>query len=357
MMAIVIGLSLIMKGNKKGSRAFIILSVIAMFCVMGLREATLIGIDSASSYLHTFERISEMSWAEFRQAYRGLTNPALFRLMRIVSNLSGGSYQAFVIVMSAFIMICFGHFVNRYSVSPIQSFCYYWGLLLYVFMFSAEKQAMAMAILLLAFDGIMEKRPVKFTLLVLLAALFHFPALIFLPAYWLSKIRINRNYLLILAIVLLLTYLFRDGILRLMLLAYGGEEIEATMSGMVLLRTKSIVMIGITIAAIILRVPEEEDRLYSILLKFVGVAIVFQTFCAYNNIFERLADYYFQFSVVFIPLVFEKKDDVRSLIDARTASFAKSVAPYVFSAYGVYRFAGYVAADAFLTPYVFFFNK
>lgn len=356
MMAIVVGLSLIMKGNKKGSTTFIFFSAIAMFVVMGLREATLIGIDSASSYLHDFQDITAMDWESFKATYVGF-NAGFFYLMKIVSQLSHGNYQVFIIVISAFIIICLAHFVNRHSVSPIQSFCYYWGLLYYIFMFSTEKQAVAMAFLLLAFDAVMDERPLKFILLVAIATQFHFPSLVFLPAYLIAKMKIERYYIPVLIAALIVTYIFRDDILRLMLMTYGGDEIEASMEGIALLRTKSIIMIGIVIAAILLRVPNEEDRLYSILLKFMGVAIIFQMFCGYNNIFERLADYYFQFSIVFIPLVFERGEDIQFKINAKAANFIKLVSPLIFSGYGIFRFAMYIESQVgVFLPYVFCFE-
>lgn len=357
MVAIVVGLSLIMKGNKKGSKAFIFFAVIAMFCIMGLREATLIGGDSASSYLHGYQKITAMDWETFREEYNGF-NVGFFYLMKIVSDLSNGNYQTFIIVISAFIMLCFGHFIKRYSTSPIQSICYYWGLLLYIFMFSAEKQAIAMAILLLAFDAIIDKKPIKFIILVLIASQFHFPALVFLPAYWISRMKVNNGYLILLAIVLATTCVFRDAILKFMLDAYGGDDIGVTMKGITFLRNKVLIMIVIVVAALILRSPTEDDYIYSILLKFMGVAIVFQTFCGYNNIFERLADYYFQFAVVFIPLVFEKNSKVQCKLDAGFANPIKSFAPVVFCGFGIWRFAGYIkACGSLFLPYVFYFNK
>lgn len=357
MMAIVVGLSLIMEGNKKDSKAFIFAAVIAMFCIMGFRDAYSIGVDSSSSYLHSFQKIGSIEWSNIRNFGEDGFNIGFFYLMKLVSDLSGGNYQTFIIVISAFIMLCFGHFVSRYSVSPIQSFCYYWGLLLYIFMFSAEKQAMAMAVLLLAFDAIIDRKPIRFILLVGIASLFHFPALVFLPAYWLAKMKMDRNYIFLLGAALIATFVFRDQILDIMLGAYGGDAIDATMEGEAFLRTKSIIMIGIIIAALVLRIPIEEDRLYSILLKFIGVAIIFQVFCGYNNIFERLADYYFQFAVIFIPLVFERNDNVHSRIDPATANVIKNVAPVLFSGYGIYRFAVTVSNSSPFIPYVFYFNK
>ena len=120
--------------------------------------------------------------------------------------------------------------------------------------------------------------------------------------------RVDRNYLILLAAILLVTYFFRDRILTLMLSAYGGDDVNASMEGIRFLRNKAIIMIIIVAAAVFLRPPTEGDSVYNACLIFTGVAIVFQTFCGYNNIFERLADYYFHTSIVLLPLVFEKCD-------------------------------------------------
>ena len=44
------------------------------------------------------------------------------------------------------------------------------------------------------------------------------------------------------------------------------------------------------------------------MIYFLGIATVIQTFCFYNNVFERLADYYFVFSILFIPLILSRKE-------------------------------------------------
>ena len=81
-------------------------------------------------------------------------------------------------------------------------------------------------------------------------------------------------------------------------------------------------------------------------------------FCGYNNIFERLADYYFQFSIVFIPLVFERGEDIQFKINANAANFIKLVSPLIFSSYGIFRFAIYLEGQVgVFLPYVFCFEK
>lgn len=355
--AVILAAGLIFGGKKMGRWAFVLIACIALFSVYGLRDAFTVGSDSASSYIRLFNETGAKEWAELPGIFEAY-NVGYDYLSKLVFDLTGGDYQFFVTLIAAFVIIVFGSFLMRYSTSPLQSVTYYLGLLLYTFMFSALKQSIAMSFVLLAFSAMLEKKPVKFTVLVLIGALFHFPALVFLPAYLLSKCRMNRKYVVILGAVLLVVFIFREPMLKMMLNFYkddvgGGSSTLPTDVGF--LRTKVLIMIVILIAALVLRDPAGEDRLYTTLLHFTGIAIVFQTFCGYNNIFERLADYYFQFAVVLIPMVFERSpletSERHSLIYT-----VRNLGPYIFGAYGLWRFVTTTLADPTLNSYSFFFQ-
>lgn len=212
-----------------------------------------------------------------------------------------------------------------------------------------------MAFVTLAFDMIVEKRPIRFVLLVIIAFLFHAPALIFLPAYWIASMRVGKGYLFLLVAMLAFTYYFRDAILELMLQFYE-TDIKDTQRDF--LANKVLIMIAIVVAAMILRPPvQKEDRIYNILLQFMGIAIVLQTFSSYNNTFERLANYYFQFSVVFIPLVFQR-GRARSILSREMESMVKTLGPWLFGGFGVWRFASYIESTAWAwLPFRFYFEK
>ena len=337
--------SLLLHGNRKGSKKFIIVAFLLLFAVMGLRDVYSCGSDSSGSngsYPIIYQRMGNTDWGELRGRWGEDYNIGFQYIMKLVFELSDGNYQLFISLISLFIMIAYIRFIMRYSPSPVQSVLYFLGLLYFIFMFDALKQALAMSVLLFAFDAIMEKRPVKFVLLVLIASQIHFPALVFLPAYWIGRMKVGRAYLFLLAVLLLLTYLFRDQILRLMLNAYGDEDINASMEGIRFLRNKAIVMIVIVVAAVVLRQPSENDRIYNACLVFAGVSIVFQTFSGYNNVFERLADYYFHTSIVLLPLVFEKRETTGRLLDMRTEMLIKNLAPVLFCAFAIWRFLSYI---------------
>ena len=350
MMAAVLALAYVMRGDKPENKDYIWLSCLLMFALCGLRDVYSIGIDSATSYVSIFRRLGETDWADIPQG----NNMGFTYLLKLCHTLTGGDYQSFYMLYTAFFMVIFGRFVSKYSPSPVQSFCYFWGLLCYIFLFDGIKQGIAMGFITLAFDAIVEKKPLWFALLVYIAWWFHAPALIFAPAYLIAMMKPGRMYLLFLAALLAFTYTFRDRILELMLEFYDTTIYDYEMR---FLANKVIIMLGIVAAALVLRPPEEDDRVYGILLQFMGIAVVIQTFASYNNTFERLANYYFQFCVAFIPLVFQTDTRRSQLLDIKTEAMVKQLAPWAFCAFGVWRFANYITSNAWVwLPYRFFFE-
>lgn len=355
MVALILLLAVLMGGHLKGNKRFIGAACVLMFIPMGLRDAFSIGGDSRSSYVRIFNEFGAMDWSELPSIRTGEYNTAFAFSNKLVYELTDGTYQVLLILIAALVILTFGILIYRYSCNPLQSILYYFGLLFYLFMFSALKQAIAMAFIVLAFDQIMKKRPLRFLLLVAVAGAFHFPALIFLPAYWIARQKAGLSYLFTLIGMLILTYFLRDDILELMLQFYGTELLLLDMD---FLANKVIVMLVIVIAGLVLRPPKKEVSLYNVLLQLMGIAIVLQTFASYNNTFERLADYYFQFAVLFIPLVFERGKAKALFISPRLAVFGKTVGPWLFCAFGVWRFLNNIQNNSWIyLPFKFFFQS
>lgn len=346
--------ALLMRGNVKGNRKYIFVAFVLLFCVMGLRDVYTIGNDSTSSYLHNFQGMEDAQWDELGGRGEDNKNMGFSYLMKVGYVITDGDYQLFIALLSIFVLASFMHFIRKYSPSPMQSVLYFLGLMFYTFLFDALKQSIAMAILLFAFDAIIDRKPIKFIILVFLASWFHFPALVFIPAYWVGNIKLGRSYVFVLAGLLLITYLFRDQLLDIMTDAYDTTIYD---NGMRFLANKVIVMLVIVAAALIIRPPVRDDNIYRTLLQLIGIAVVLQTFASYNNTFTRLADYYFQLSIVFLPLVFEKFDVKRSYFSPKADEMIKTVAPVVFCSFAIWRFLSNVNADELLSPYIFFFQS
>lgn len=352
MAAAVLVLALFMRGDIPRNKRYIILACLLMFALYGLRDAYSVGGDSSSSYLHQFQRMETTTWSQIWED-ADMTNNIIWSLtVKMGYELLDGDYQMFIILISAFVMLVFGRFIYRYSASPVQSFVYYWGLWFYTFNFNSLKQSIAMALILLAFDSILERRLFRYLVCMAFATLFHFPAAIFLPAYWIIRLNPMRGFLVLLGAALLAIYLWRDQILNFVVQFYYEEHSfqgeDRFFTG------KVIVMLALVFVAFVLRPPTRENRVYAATMQFVAIATLIQLFSVYNNVFERLADYYFQFSVIFVPFIFDRHmQDKRSL----EKNLAIQFGPYVLGALCLLRFNDIVTREtSFLLPYHFFFQ-
>ena len=356
LVVLLVAVALLFNGNKKNSKMFIIISFLLLFAVMGLRDVYAFGSDASGShgsYPIIYRNIGHTEWRLISGKGENNYNIGFAYLTKLIYEITNGNYQAYITIISLFVTASYTRFTAKYSPSPIQSILCFLGLLYYSVLFDALKQALAMAVLLLAFDAIIEKKPFKFIVLTIISALFHFPAIVFLPAYWIGRMQIGRKYLTVLAAILLITFVFRNQLLNLMLRAYSNGESTASMEGIRFLRNKALLMIAIVVIAVWIRPPRAEDTVYNATLIFAGVAIVFQTFCGYNNIFERLADYYFHTSIVLIPLIFEINKEYGSLANTAENDQLMNYAAVFVCAVAIWRFLSYMNNAWIFSPYRF----
>ena len=298
---------------KNSKRRFLIASFLALFVVMAFRHAELVGIDSATSYYTAFSGI--------QTADLGWSNPGLPLVMKVIRHFTD-DYQWVIIISAAWVCFAYYKLMVKYSENGFISVIWFMGMLFYTFLFDAMKQAWTMGFLCFAFDAIFKKKPIHFIVFVGLGALFHFPAIIFLPAYWIAKLKINRMFPIIMIAVFVFVFVFRTQILNWMDSMYGSGKSNYS-SEVQFIGTKVVFMIILLAYGFYLYFKfnydtKKDGQFFSTLIFFIGIATVIQTFCYYNNIFERLADFYFHFSILFVPLILFGKD--KNLIPSETIS-------------------------------------
>jgi hypothetical protein len=156
MMAAVLILAYFMRGDRPENKSYIWLSCVLMFILCGLRDVYSLGIDSDTSYVRIFRETGALEWAQI-PSYSD-SNRGFYYFLKLGHTLLDGDYQAFFAQYTALFMAVFGWFISKYSTNPVQSFCYFWGLLCYIFLFDGIKQGIAMGFITLAFDAIVEKK-------------------------------------------------------------------------------------------------------------------------------------------------------------------------------------------------------
>lgn len=223
-------------------------------------------------------------------------------LFRGVGQLGLG-FEVCIFLIAAFLAVTLGVLVYRYSPSPFWSYVMYLAMGFYMSSMDILKQAIAMGFVMWAMMAVLEHRPVRFLMFVGVAALFHTPALVFLVVYPFANKKIDIYYFFILIGMVAAVFFFRDEIVEFAgdLYYVEGTEFEAES----VLGGKTVVMVLILILALVLRPLKQYDVMYRQLFNVMILAAIVQSFSVYDNVFTRLAEYFFQFVVLFMPVMLQ----------------------------------------------------
>ena len=303
MVAAVLGFGVLLPQHGRQKKVYIALMAILHIFVCGWRYMYLTG--DLRKYAWGYYTIAESGWFS-EEVFQGGRNFGFFWMQKLFSSLTNGDFQIFLIFIAIVIEIAVAIIIYRYSPAPWLSYLLWNCFGLYVFGFSAIKQALAMALLMLAFTGIMEEKPKKFLLWTALAGCVHAPALIFLPAYWMAKSRLSTQKLTFYAVSAGLIFLFRNPIVKFISDFYYDEK---DFTDNVHVGGRFLMIAALLLAGILLRGFSGKN--FTKLFNLMVIAAILQMFSGFDNVFTRLTDYYFQFVILYLPMMFyPEKDEV-----------------------------------------------
>ena len=306
MVAAVLGFGVLLPQHGRQKKAYIALMAVLHAFVCGWRYMYLTG--DLLKYSGQYTRIYPVNGWFSEQVFDGGRNFGFAWLSKLLSLISNGNFQILLIVIAVITEIAVAVIIYRYSPAPWLSYLLWNCFGFYLFGFSAIKQALAMALLMLAFIGIMEEKPKEFLFWTALAGCIHAPALIFLPAYWMAKSRLSIQKLISYGVCAGLVFLFRNQIVVFVSNFYYDETdfmINEHVGG------RFLMIAALLVVGVILRGFSGKD--FSKLFNLMFVAALIQMFSGFDNVFTRLTDYYFQFVILYLPVMFypEKDDALR----------------------------------------------
>ena len=298
----IMAFGVLMPQGAKDRKQYIVIMAVLHSLLLGLRHQQLTG--DMQTYCYNYWHIGESGW--FSEAvFQGGRNFGFNWLLKFFSTLSDGEFQVFLIAVAIFIEGVIAYLIYKYSPLPWLSFLVWNCMGFYCFGFSAIKQSIAMALIMIAFAGIMEEKPKLFAIFTILATIVHKPALIFLPAYFLSKRKFTLQTLIIYICGAIAIFINKTQIVKLMQEFYyeeGNVNDSADLGGRFFLILLFIIA-GFTLNGF-------NGKYFSKVANLIVAAAVLQMFSGFDNVFTRLTDYYLQFLIIFIPLSFaEYKDE------------------------------------------------
>ena len=296
MVAAVLGFGFLLPQHGRQKKIYITLMAVLHAFVCGWRYMYLTG--DLIKYSGFYFRIYPNNGWFSEPVFDGGRNFGFAWLSKFLSQVSNGNFQILLIFIAIVVEIAVAVVIYRYSPAPWLSYLLWNCFGFYIFGFSAIKQALAMGLLMLALTGIMEEKPKKFLLWTVLAGCVHAPALVFLPAYWIAKSRLSVQKLIIYAICAGLIYIFRNQIVKFIGDFYYDETdyVANTHVG-----GRFMMIAALLIAGIMLR--GFSGRSFTKLFNLMLVAAIIQMFSGFDNVFTRLTDYYFQFLILYLPMM------------------------------------------------------
>lgn len=295
---VILGMLMPQEGRRK--KDYIIVMAILHTFICGFRYKFLTG--DLIKYEGNYHYLINQGWFS-ESVIQGGRNTGFQMFMKLVATIAHGEFQWLLLIIAIIIEVILAIMIYKYSPKPWLSYLVWNCLGFYIFGFSAIKQALAMAFVMCAMMEILEDNLPKFLFFSLIATFIHAPAMAFLPAYWVAKNKIKLSTVVGYGILAIMIFVFRNRLVDFFGKFYYEEEaMELFQNSSNGLGGRFFIILLILACGIILKGFKEQN--FQKIFNIIIIAAILQMFSGIDNIFTRFADYFFQMSVLFIPMIF-----------------------------------------------------
>ena len=223
------GIDLQSSNNRQKSKQYIAICGFFWILISALRGWT-VGADTISYYL-SFESVKHYSFSDLiSEIYKkyilrmDIRDPGYNTLVKVVQ-IFIKDYQLYLLFIACVFMIPFCKWINRESKNPVISFTLYSCLFYAFFSITGVRQTIATTLVVLIGDRyIKERKLFPFIIITIVASSIHASALVFLPFYFLSNIKINKKNGLIWIGLIVLSVVARGALKEFFIRLSGYEE-------------------------------------------------------------------------------------------------------------------------------------
>jgi hypothetical protein len=236
-----------------------------------------------------------------------------FRLIAYFVNATKIHQQFVIIIMNAISIICIGVFINRHSSDKMLSVFLF---LPFYFQFDmhAARTAVAISISILSFKYIVNRKFIKFVLVICLAAAFHSVAFIMIPIFFLKnmKIDVTSGIITIVSVTIITALIsvskafyailcfFRMNDIAARYLHYMGSEAYGYNFSLLDLRLLIAIFLYITAKNIITNANENENMLINLTWMSTIIMIFFREHTVFVT---RISAFFTIYMIILIPII------------------------------------------------------
>lgn len=287
-------------------RLFLGVIAFQMIFLIGFRDVS-IGLDT-KSYLIRFDYYKNFT---LNQIFSDKFQEHGYSLIIKGTALIYDNFDFFKIIVAVISIVPIVITILKCSKNPFLSVLIFIAFDYYAFMFSGMRQGIAYALCILSFLCIQNKKPVKFVLLVLLAAQFHKSAYIFLPAYWIANIKMNKYALITLCMAFAAVFVFKSKLYG--LIEHGFYSTVDNIYGERNTGAFTLLVRQFVIAAAMLFFAGKNEfkciSNYNRFTMLVCTGAILTIFATIGSNAQRAANYYCMFLIFGIPELLDSLDD------------------------------------------------
>lgn len=178
---------------------------------------------------------------------------------------------------------------------------------LYLQSFNQTRQILAMIIILYAIKYIKEQKFFKYTILILFASIFHETALIFIPLYFLAKIKLDKKTIVLYFTVTIILFLGEKLLYNIIYMTKYSIYFTTIYN---VSKTSSlfntIVRVTLLIFCYIFKKDLIEDKKYNFCYHMISICAILQILTMKYYFLGRLTTYFFAFYIVLLPRCLDK---------------------------------------------------
>lgn len=277
------------------NKIFVIIICIHLIIIQSLRAHT-VGTD-IPGYIRLYNTMSVSEWTDI---FNNRMEFGFCFLVKLIT-LTKVNIQVYLTILSILIITPVGFTIYRYSAKPYISFYVYITFGFYSASFCTIRQHIAYGIILLTLNSIKERKLFKFFILVILASTIHKSAIIFLPAYFISKIKMNKKNIGLAGFIFAIVFVFRRQIATLAIDYYFDQyEIVVSSSYNWMMLCLMLLIFGMVLYKKVTFYNDNHIYYIFILMSFLLMIIATVTTNA-----MRVVDYYYIFLILYIPAIFD----------------------------------------------------